>query len=210
MANLLSNLGPESTGPESKTPTSRQPRKIDRPQRTKQRPSHQTHPEQLHATKLPTTSNNTNNGSTKSVNDLNSKANENDLVKDDDYGFDDMDMDMDFDYNTMDDVEPTAKVKKEVTIKTEEDDASTTAKTVSHLRIKEEPRDPSLQDWQCTEANVKSDILDATPVTDDQVSLNLLENDGSLNFWWYDAYEHREKGSVYLFGKVWRRKEGDP
>jgi DNA polymerase alpha subunit A len=193
-------LGPETSAPVSKpTLTSRQPRKIDRPQRPKQRSSAHVHltltePSQQ-ITELPT-----GNGSTQSSNH---KAIENDLVKDDDYGFDDMDMDMDMDFddNTKEDVEP-AKVKKEVAIKTEEDDDASTTKAASHLRIKEEPRDPTLQDWQSTEANVKSDILDATPVTEDPTSLKLLENDGSLNFWWYDAYEHREKGSVYLFGKV--------
>jgi DNA polymerase alpha subunit A len=199
MANLLSNLGPESSAPASKpTLTSRQPRKIDRPQRPKQRSSAHVHltltePSQQ-ITDLPTSNGNK---------DISHKAIENDLVKDDDYGFDDMDMDMDMDFdNIKDDVEPAVQVKKEVTIKTEDDDDTSTTKTVSHLRIKEEPRDPTLQDWQSTEANVKSDILDATPVTEDPATLKLLENDGSLHFWWYDAYEHREKGSVYLFGKV--------
>ncbi|KAI8333396.1 hypothetical protein BC941DRAFT_358178 [Chlamydoabsidia padenii] len=70
------------------------------------------------------------------------------------------------------------------------------------MHIKEEPRDPTLQDWESTDANVKSDILDATEVKEESTSMDLLESDGTLNFWWYDAYEHREKGSVYLFGKI--------
>lgn len=32
---------------------------------------------------------------------------------------------------------------------------------------------------------------------------SLLERSGNLRFWWYDAYENYDEGSIYLFGKVY-------
>ncbi|ORZ24563.1 DNA polymerase family B-domain-containing protein [Absidia repens] len=52
---------------------------------------------------------------------------------------------------------------------------------------------------------VTSDLFDATEVKEGSTTMELLETDGSLRFWWYDAYEHRERGSVYLFGKVFNK-----
>ncbi|KAI8373058.1 DNA polymerase family B-domain-containing protein [Radiomyces spectabilis] len=36
----------------------------------------------------------------------------------------------------------------------------------------------------------------------DEQNLKVFDEDGGVKFWWYDAYERREKGYVYLFGKV--------
>ncbi|KAI7858123.1 DNA polymerase family B-domain-containing protein [Circinella umbellata] len=33
-------------------------------------------------------------------------------------------------------------------------------------------------------------------------NMDALEKDGSLHLWWYDAYERRDKGYIYLFGKI--------
>jgi DNA polymerase alpha subunit A len=37
---------------------------------------------------------------------------------------------------------------------------------------------------------------------------NVLESDGSMRFFFLDAYEVKEKGEVYLFGKVLDRASG--
>ncbi|KAI8366243.1 DNA polymerase family B-domain-containing protein [Blakeslea trispora] len=38
--------------------------------------------------------------------------------------------------------------------------------------------------------------------------MDVFEKDGHLHMWWYDAYERKEKGYVYLFGKVLNRGNG--
>ncbi|KAI8579056.1 hypothetical protein K450DRAFT_175568 [Umbelopsis ramanniana AG] len=49
-----------------------------------------------------------------------------------------------------------------------------------------------------TDAHTKDDA--AVNAASDK--LDVLESDGSLRMWWFDAYERREKGQVYLFGKT--------
>ncbi|KAI8365231.1 DNA polymerase family B-domain-containing protein [Radiomyces spectabilis] len=34
---------------------------------------------------------------------------------------------------------------------------------------------------------------------------DILEPDGSLRIWWYDLYEPKQQGSIYVFGKVWHK-----
>lgn len=58
-----------------------------------------------------------------------------------------------------------------------------------------------LQGWESVKMNdaKASDDMVISAAPD---KLNVLESDGSLRMWWFDAYERREKGQVYLFGKA--------
>ncbi|KAI9317482.1 DNA polymerase family B-domain-containing protein [Dichotomocladium elegans] len=70
------------------------------------------------------------------------------------------------------------------------------------MKIKEER--PDLQAWEKAEAILGGE--DTYVDTRQDASLdNIVEEDGSLHFWWYDAFERREKGTIYLFGKVYNR-----
>ncbi|KAF7726453.1 DNA-directed DNA polymerase alpha catalytic subunit pol1 [Apophysomyces ossiformis] len=40
---------------------------------------------------------------------------------------------------------------------------------------------------------------------DNQGNTDVLEDDGSLRMWWYDMFERREKGYLYIFGKVLKK-----
>ena len=76
----------------------------------------------------------------------------------------------------------------------------------SFTMVKEKRTD--LQTWESAAAMV-SDSIPADDSIEDAVrsmepprNMDALEEDGSLHMWWYDAYERRDKGYVYLFGKV--------
>ncbi|KAI8074574.1 DNA polymerase family B-domain-containing protein [Gongronella butleri] len=104
-----------------------------------------------------------------------------------DTGFDMDDMDMD-------DVAPMSAK------------ADVNDKPAAVVKIKEEPRDPSLQLWEESEAQMMGSTIDESAVKEEAqappADKNIVEANGDLHFWWYDAYEHRDKGAVYLFGKV--------
>ncbi|KAI9257390.1 DNA polymerase family B-domain-containing protein [Phascolomyces articulosus] len=74
------------------------------------------------------------------------------------------------------------------------------------MKVKEER--PDLQTWE-TAAAMVSDTIPVEESVEDAVrsmeplrNVDALEKDGSLNMWWYDAFERRDKGYVYLFGKI--------
>lgn len=58
-----------------------------------------------------------------------------------------------------------------------------------------------LQNWKTAEA-IMVDTFAQDVIKEETSKMEILESDGSLHMWWYDAYERREKGYVYLFGKV--------
>ncbi|ORX49875.1 hypothetical protein DM01DRAFT_363903 [Hesseltinella vesiculosa] len=84
-------------------------------------------------------------------------------------------------------------------------------KEIKPTFIKEEPSDPSLQTWEASEAAMLESGFDAVPVKEEASTdsdVQLMDGNGDLRFWWYDAYEHRDKGYVYLFGKVRNKETG--
>ncbi|KAI9485969.1 MAG: DNA polymerase family B-domain-containing protein [Benjaminiella poitrasii] len=64
---------------------------------------------------------------------------------------------------------------------------------------------PGLQSWQTADANIV-DTFHQDAVKEETQQMDIFENDGHLKMWWYDAYERREKGYVYLFGKALNKK----
>lgn len=60
---------------------------------------------------------------------------------------------------------------------------------------------PDLQNWQTAEAGML-DTFAQDVIKEESSNMDILEENGSLHMWWYDAYERKEKGYVYLFGKV--------
>jgi DNA polymerase Pol2 len=58
-----------------------------------------------------------------------------------------------------------------------------------------------LQGWESVKMN-DAKASDDVVISAAPDKLNVLESDGSLRMWWFDAYERREKGQVYLFGKA--------
>lgn len=58
-----------------------------------------------------------------------------------------------------------------------------------------------LQGWESVKMS-ETKNRDDTVVNAAPDKLNVLETDGSLRMWWFDAYERKEKGQVYLFGKA--------
>ncbi|KAG2209774.1 hypothetical protein INT47_001922 [Mucor saturninus] len=65
---------------------------------------------------------------------------------------------------------------------------------------KNAPR-PDLQSWKAAEASVV-DTFNQDEIRIDAKQMDIFESDGHLKMWWYDAYERKEKGYVYVFGKV--------
>lgn len=65
---------------------------------------------------------------------------------------------------------------------------------------KNDPR-PDLQNWKTAEAGMV-DTFNQDDVKFDTKQMDIFESNGHLKMWWYDAYERREKGYVYVFGKV--------
>lgn len=65
---------------------------------------------------------------------------------------------------------------------------------------------PDLQAWENAEKDMMSKNVTSSESVQDDVAPNMeiLEDDGSVHMWWYDAAEVRERGIVYLFGKVCR------
>lgn len=63
------------------------------------------------------------------------------------------------------------------------------------------PTNHSLQSWEKVNMS-DTQVAEDTSANAAPDKLNVLEEDGSLRMWWFDAYERREKGQVYLFGKA--------
>ncbi|KAI7905471.1 DNA polymerase family B-domain-containing protein [Cokeromyces recurvatus] len=55
-----------------------------------------------------------------------------------------------------------------------------------------------LQNWQAADANIV-DTFHQDIVKEESQQMSIFEKDGHLKMWWYDAYERKEKGYVYLF-----------
>ncbi|KAI9303501.1 DNA polymerase family B-domain-containing protein [Cunninghamella echinulata] len=49
---------------------------------------------------------------------------------------------------------------------------------------------------------MNDEITDISNIKEEAPSMNVFDKDNNLDFWWYDAFEHRDRGYVYLFGKV--------
>ncbi|KAG1468258.1 hypothetical protein G6F56_003936 [Rhizopus delemar] len=60
---------------------------------------------------------------------------------------------------------------------------------------------PGLQSWEDANAGML-DSFAQDEVKEEKRSVDVFESDGHLRMWWYDAYERKEKGYIYLFGKV--------
>ncbi|KAJ2960289.1 hypothetical protein NQZ79_g4309 [Umbelopsis isabellina] len=63
------------------------------------------------------------------------------------------------------------------------------------------PTNNNLQSWEKVNMS-ETQVAEDTSANAAPDKLNVLEEDGSLRMWWFDAYERREKGQVYLFGKA--------
>ncbi|KAI8093308.1 DNA polymerase family B-domain-containing protein [Halteromyces radiatus] len=219
MANLLSNLGPSPE--DTASSVSRKSRKIERSQRmtalntplpSRQRfapptpqPLTAQQQQQQQQQRQRTVNDHVNNTQINSdhetaevTSDNHTHNNDHNVEDDADYGFDDMDLDFD---DIEADLNSTTMKKKEVEIKMEQDEPILTTAPKVHIK-KEETRDPDLQGWEAAEAKMTSDVMDTITLKEESTAMTLQEDDKSLHFWWYDAYEHRDKGSVYLFGKV--------
>ncbi|KAJ8662546.1 hypothetical protein O0I10_001507 [Lichtheimia ornata] len=96
-----------------------------------------------------------------------------------------------------------------VTVKQEEKEPSLSADTsmevveeVKRPNMKYKEERPDLETWEKAHAAMGPMGVTEATTQDLSRSMDVLEEDGSLHFWWYDAYERREKGAVYFFGKV--------
>lgn len=108
---------------------------------------------------------------------------------DDDYGT--------FDYTDDMDMGDEQLLKKEVAnLRISETPVKTNFTTVD----KSAPR-PDLQNWEAADAGMM-DTFNQDAVREETQKMDIFEQDGHLRMWWYDAYERKEKGYVYLFGKV--------
>lgn len=74
------------------------------------------------------------------------------------------------------------------------------------MKYKEER--PDLQDWKKVDEALYDLPSNGTGTHDGKVEAKILEPDNSLHMWWYDAYERRENGMIYLFGKVSLKADG--
>lgn len=111
-------------------------------------------------------------------------------MDDDMTGFDDFDDDM-----MMDDFDEQL-LKKEVDNLTIREPAKPNFTTTNRSTDR-----PDLQNWQTADADM-IDTFKQDIVKDETQNMDILEADSHLKMWWYDAYERRERGYVYLFGKV--------
>ncbi|KAI9032680.1 hypothetical protein CLU79DRAFT_727437 [Phycomyces nitens] len=116
-----------------------------------------------------------------------------------DFGMD-MDMDMDMMDTNLDESLDSAKANKNIT-PVESLPASKQTVNPKHIPIKLEGPRPDLQNWEMAESKVMLGNT-ATDIVKNENSKSVMEEDGSLRVWWYDVYERREKGDIYLFGKV--------
>lgn len=111
-------------------------------------------------------------------------------------GYGDFDEYGDFDDSMFDE----ELLKKEVANLSIKETAKPTFTTVN----KNLPR-PDLQNWETAAADMKTeseDVFAQDSVRIENQNLDIFESNGHLNMWWYDAYERKEKGYVYVFGKV--------
>lgn len=69
---------------------------------------------------------------------------------------------------------------------------------------KSDPR-PDLQSWKNADEGMVDTFNQDTVRTESQ-NMDIFEKDQHLKMWWYDAYERKEKGYVYIFGKVLNKK----
>lgn len=63
---------------------------------------------------------------------------------------------------------------------------------------------PGLQSWKDADMNMVDTFVQDT-IKEESQTMNIFEQDGHVRMWWYDAYERKEKGYVYLFGKVFNK-----
>ncbi|KAI8642206.1 DNA polymerase family B-domain-containing protein [Parasitella parasitica] len=112
--------------------------------------------------------------------------------------YDDDDNDNDFGPDFMDDDMTTNEqiLKKQV----DKLSISETPKPNFIATSKSAPR-PDLQSWEAANDGL-ADTFNQDAVRQETQNMDIFEKDGHLHMWWYDAYERKEKGYVYLFGKV--------
>ncbi|CAO3621927.1 unnamed protein product [Cunninghamella blakesleeana] len=212
MANLLSNLTPDTSNLPS-APS----RKIIK------REAHQRMTPRNYSTQIPTeitpiannsintnntninnnnTSMDNNNSSSSSSNGITEGKNEKHarFAKEDTYEIID---NMHLDFDEMDN-QPQAN-KNEASLIDLKQIKEEPSEHINKNLIKAEPRDPDLQEWELADAKMNDAITDIVNVKEESASVNVFDDDNNLNFWWYDAFEHRDRGFVYLFGKVLNR-----
>lgn len=122
-------------------------------------------------------------------------------VKLESQGQDDMDM-FDDDYGSYD-ITDDMDTMNEQFLKKEVDNltiSETPLKPNFITANKSAPR-PDLQSWEAADAGMM-DTFNQDVVRQETQNMDIFEKDGHLHMWWYDAYERKEKGYVYLFGKV--------
>ncbi|KAI8977403.1 DNA polymerase family B-domain-containing protein [Mycotypha africana] len=115
-----------------------------------------------------------------------------DIMFDNDFGPDD---DMDAIMDDADKYADTTQKEKEVDSLMVQQRAPNFKTT----NLKQIPSD--LQGWKVTDAAM-ADTFNQDTMKEETQKMDILESNKHLHFWWYDAYERKEKGYVYLFGKV--------
>lgn len=106
----------------------------------------------------------------------------------------------DFDDDMMEDMLLDEQLKKEV------DNLSIAeAKKPNFTAVSKFEERPDLQNWQAAESGM-IDTFNQDAIKEESQNVDILEENGNLKMWWYDAYERREKGYVYIFGKVLNKK----
>ncbi|GAA5813555.1 hypothetical protein MFLAVUS_007037 [Mucor flavus] len=120
-----------------------------------------------------------------------------DLQIDMDDGFDNFDDNFDDDDLMMIDQEVLKKEVEKLTI-------SETSKPNFAAVDKNDPKH-NLQSWKNAEASMV-DTFNQDSVKSESQNMDIFEADNRLKMWWYDAYERKEKGYVYVFGKVLNKK----
>ncbi|KAI8978630.1 DNA polymerase family B-domain-containing protein [Pilobolus umbonatus] len=132
-------------------------------------------------------------------------------MNDFDYG-NDIDFDMDMDDFNMDDFDKDEPVvKKEVEELTMEDLEKLSVKKEPTVKIEQRVSNfpaidksmtkPGLNNWESTDMGL-ADTFAQSITKQENSNIDILQSDGTLDMWWYDAYERLDKGYVYLFGKV--------
>ncbi|KAI8375408.1 DNA polymerase family B-domain-containing protein [Choanephora cucurbitarum] len=127
------------------------------------------------------------------MNDQQQSAMLNSDMMDDSFGFDD-----DFDMNDQLDL---MMLDSKQEIKQEAISISDTPRKPNFTTTNKEQAHPDLQNWQSAEATMM-DTFTQDAVREETQKMDVFEQNGHLHMWWYDAYERKEKGYVYLFGKV--------
>jgi hypothetical protein len=105
-----------------------------------------------------------------------------------------------FDDDMMDDMLLDEQLKKEV------DNLSIAeVKKPNFTTVNKSEDRPDLQNWQTADTGMV-DTFNQDAIKEDSKNIDIFDDNGHSKMWWYDAYERKEKGYVYIFGKVLNKK----